>query len=622
MALARWASDLLPTNPIVLRIVANGSRRERHLWIRAGFLAVLMAALLLGMAGQSASLRDLAQRGAQAFTVLSFVQVALICVLTPLFMAGAIAQEANPRTWEILLTTPLNRVQIVAGNLAGRLFFVLALLVGALPLMIATQLFGGVPPAAVWGSFMISACTALAVAAVAVFVSISLSAGKRSVFVFYSAVVMYVLATWAADGALRQPVAAGAAASSTTVLTPLNPFLALESLLLPSSYARPMAGDAGWLRTQWLSHPVRTYCLLTTAGAVLLASAGALSVRSLGSRTVRTPWWRRTARGGRSPEPGAGPPSAGEGSDGGERRMAMRVGTNPIAWRERSLRGTSALAIAGRWGFVAAGVLAGLAVPFLHRIGVLGTEAFRSALLVLVTAETVVIVLTAINMSATSVSREREDGSLDIILTTPIQPGPYLAGKLRGLIQFLVPMLAVPTVTLAASAAYVLAGGFGAAAGVTASVAVGTGSVQVPAMLPEGAIEYPVVMLAFTAFAVMVGLQWSVRSKGTIGSAVGAVSATGVIGLVLGLCGMAGGSSIPGIGSFMNALNPVNLLLAVVTPEAIASRTLEEGLAVHRWAIAFGSALAAAVGAGAVWAMHAAIKRTFMFTVRKLAGTA
>jgi hypothetical protein len=95
-----------------------------------------------------------------------------------------------------------------------------------------------------------------------------------------------------------------------------------------------------------------------------------------------------------------------------------------------------------------------------------------------------------------------------------------------------------------------------------------------------------------------------------------------VIGLVLGLCGMAGGSSIPGIGSFMNALNPVNLLLAVVMPEAIASRTLEEGLAVHRWAIALGSALAAAVGAGAVWAMHAAIKRTFMFTVRKLAGTA
>ena len=85
-----------------------------------GFLAVLMVALLFGMVGQTSSLRDLAQRGATAFTWLSFVQVTLICVLTPLFMAGAIAQESNPRTWEILLTTPLNRVQIVVGNLMGR----------------------------------------------------------------------------------------------------------------------------------------------------------------------------------------------------------------------------------------------------------------------------------------------------------------------------------------------------------------------------------------------------------------------------------------------------------------------------------------------------------------------
>jgi ABC-type transport system involved in multi-copper enzyme maturation permease subunit len=606
MPLARWASDLLPTNPIVLRIVANGSRRERHLWIRSGFLALLMAALLLGMVGQSASMRDLAQRGAQAFTALSFVQITLICVLTPLFMAGAIAQEANQRTWEILLTTPLNRVQIVVGNLAGRLFFVLALLVAALPLMIATQLFGGVPPSAIWGCFAISACTALAVGAVAVFLSISLSAGKRSVFVFYSVVVVYLLATWAVDGAVRQPVAPGAAASSTTVLTPANPFLAMESLLLPSTYAAPAVGDAGWLRSQWMGHPVRSYCLVTSAGAMALLAAGAWSVRSLGSRAVRTPWWRRSAR------------ASGEG----EGRAAMRVGTNPIAWRERSLRGTSGLAIAGRWGFVAGGVLAGVAIPVLHRAGAIGTDVFRSALLSLTTAETAVILLTAINMSATAVSREREDGSLDIVLTTPIQPGPYLAGKLQGLIQFLGPMLAVPTVTLAAAACYVLAGGMGAPSGVTVKAAVGTASAELPAMLPEGALEYPLVMLAFTSIAVMVGLQWSVRSKGTIGSAVGAVAATGTIGLALGLCGVAGGGSIPGIGSFMNALTPVNLLLATITPEAVAARTLQEGVGVHRWAMGIGSLVAAGLGAGAVWAMHGALKRTFMFTVRKLAGTA
>ena len=605
MSLARWASDLGPTNPIILRIVANGSRRVRHLWIRSGFLAMLMAALLLGMVGQSASLRDLAQRGAQAFTALSFVQVTLICVLTPLFMAGAIAQEANPRTWEILLTTPLNRVQIVVGNLVGRLFFVIALLVGALPLMMATQLFGGVPPAAVWGSFMISACTAVAVGAVAVSLSIAWSAGKRSVFVFYSTVVVYMFATWAADGMLRQPVAAGSVAEGITALTAINPFLAMESLLLPSTYAIPSTGDAGWLVGQWMGRPVRTYCLLTLLMSVTLMVTSAFAVRGLGSRTVRTPWWRRFTQ--RRPVEG---------------REAMRVGNNPIAWRESQLRGTSMAALLGRWGFVAAGVLGGLAIPFLHRIGVLATPGFRATLLTVTTAETVVIILTAINMSATAVSREREDGSLDIILTTPIQPGPYLAGKLRGLIQFLLPMLAVPATTLAASALYVASNGMGAPGGVTVPVTVGTGSVNLPAMLPEGAVEYPLVMLAFTAFAAMVGLQWSIKSKGTIGSAVGAVAATGTVGLVLGLCGLASGQSIPGIGAFVNALNPVNLLLAVVTPESVGSRTLEDGLGLYRSALVIGSVVAAAAGVGAVWAMHGAMKKTFMFTVRKLAGTA
>jgi hypothetical protein len=72
----------------------------------------------------------------------------------------------------------------------------------------------------------------------------------------------------------------------------------------------------------------------------------------------------------------------------------------------------------------------------------------------------------------------------------------------------------------------------------------------------------------------------------------------------------------------MNALTPVNLLLATITPEAVAARTLQEGVGVHRWAMGIGSLVAAGLGAGAVWAMHGALKRTFMFTVRKLAGTA
>jgi ABC-type Na+ efflux pump permease subunit len=303
-------------------------------------------------------------------------------------------------------------------------------------------------------------------------------------------------------------------------------------------------------------------------------------------------------------------------------RESMRVGHNPIAWRESQLRGTSLMALVGRWGFVGVGILGGLLLPVLHRTGALSMDGFRLALQTVVAAESVVIVLTALNMSATAVSREREDGSLDIILTTPIQPGPYIAGKLRGIIQFLAPMLMVPTITLAASAVYVLANGMGVAGGSSVNVASGTATLVIPAMLPEGALEYPLGMLAFTSFAVMVGLQWSIKSKGTIGSAVGAVFATGVAGLVLGLCGMAAGGSIPAIGAFMNALTPINLVAAIVTPESVADEVLQQGVTTYRIFLAAGSLAAAALGVGVVWAMHSAMKKTFMFTVRKLAGTA
>jgi hypothetical protein len=39
-------------------------------------------------------------------------------------------------------------------------------------------------------------------------------------------------------------------------------------------------------------------------------------------------------------------------------------------------------------------------------------------------------------------------------------------------------------------------------------------------------------------------------------------------------------------------------------------------------ALAIGAVAAGALGAGVVWAMHSSMQKTFMFTVRKLAGTA
>jgi hypothetical protein len=44
--LLRWLLRLAPANPIAVRLVQNGSRRTRHLYIRSGYLAALILVLL------------------------------------------------------------------------------------------------------------------------------------------------------------------------------------------------------------------------------------------------------------------------------------------------------------------------------------------------------------------------------------------------------------------------------------------------------------------------------------------------------------------------------------------------------------------------------------------------
>ena len=312
--------DRLVTNPVVVRLVAGAGRRRRDLIVRGATLGALMMLVALPLLGSGGTLKDMAQTGASVFTLISYGQLAAICLLTPLFMAGAIAQESNPRTWEILLTTPLNSLQIVLGNLGGRLFFALALLLAALPLCLAARVFGGVRASSVVASLSVSACSALFLGSVAVLLSVLRSTGKRGVFAFYAGTVLVLFATGAADLAFRQPVAPGSYDWHTTWLTPLNPFLTLRSALDSNAY-RPwsMSSDEGMaLSRAWFGHPLASMVTGSLLASVLLLAFATLRVRLVGSRTEAASGGlsrllrRVSARGERAPR---------------------RVWQNPVAWR-------------------------------------------------------------------------------------------------------------------------------------------------------------------------------------------------------------------------------------------------------------------------------------------------
>ncbi|MEM1166521.1 MAG: ABC transporter permease subunit [Planctomycetota bacterium] len=598
----RWLAGVLIVNPVAVRLVQNGSRRTRHAIVRTAYLGALIVVLLLlllaNIGGQQ-NFRTIAGAGAQAFQVVAYLQLGLICVLTPVFMAGAIAAESNPRTWDVMLTTPMGSFQIVLGQLLGRLFFVFALLFASLPLFALTQYFGGVPGRSVLLSYIVSAGAATLVGAVAIALAVNRLAGRRAVFTFYVSVISYLGVTFALDLAMQS------GSGGVTALTPVNPFLALRALLQPASYPTPDAVELTgmhWARALWFGHPVVVWSALSLGLSALLVVVSSLNVRAMPSR-VRISRRRTT----------------------GERfRDARRVGRNPIAWREAAARQSTLAKTVLRWSFIAAGGVFGVALVVVFHVGQLNIEGFQLAMVATAMTELAIIALIAINISATAISREREDGTLDLLLTTPITAKQYLSGKLRGVILYLLPMLCVPLATVAIASAYVALGGFGRSGGViyTASV-VNALQIDIPAMLPELALLLPLVSVAFLAFCVTMGLHASLRSKGTIGSVISTVAIITVVAGVLGACSFQLAREVAYIGPAAAATTPATLLYAMIRPADAMHGALEQlnSLTNARYALAIGSLVSTSLYLAITFALRSAMTNSFDRTTRQLAGT-
>ncbi|PCI08377.1 hypothetical protein COB72_08515 [bacterium] len=616
----RWLLRLGPMNPIAVRLVQNASRRNKHLYVRSAYLAVLILVLLWAMLGNTpggmVSYRELASAGATSFAWIAYLQVGLICILSPVFMAGAIAQEANPKTWDILLTTPMSKLEIVLGNLLGRLFFVLALLFASLPLFALTQFFGGVPGKSIIASYIVSAGAAILVGAIAISLSVSRLVGQRAVFTFYVSVVTYIATTIAIDAWLSsRGFGMGTNGNGVTWLTSLNPFLAIRSLLSPTAYPSADPSAYAGLKGFMLASPAVAWSTFSIALSALLVGASTLTVRTGGIKQVANgssgiPWYRRLFK---------------LGAVDIEHRPPRNVWSNPIAWREAASRNATFTRIVMRWSFVGLGALTALAVVIFYHIGKLPTADFQFIIKSLVFTEVFLIALVAVNMAATAVAGEREDGTLDLILTTPITPKMYLAGKLRGLVSYLLPLIAVPVFTIGIAGLYCLTGGMGneSLAYITHSIP-GGGSVQVPVVLPEAGLLAAILLIPFIAFCVMIGLHWSLKSKGTLSSVVGTVAVVFIVSGILGLCGWASGADMPMIGPALVSLSPASLLDALISPVNRLDETVNsspQGLTTARYAMTIGTIVSAAIYIAIVYAVLTALVRNFDFTVRKLAGS-
>jgi ABC-type transport system involved in multi-copper enzyme maturation permease subunit len=643
-AFYHWFWRLIPGNPQVVRIVQGGSRRTQHALVRMGYLGALIALVTIGMLsagglGGAVDLNDLAKAGSQVFRVISYGQVVLVCLLAPIFMAGAIASEQSGKTYNILLTTPLSNLQIVLGSLLGRLFFILTLLLSGLPLFAVMLVFGGVPVSSVFVAFAVAGLTALFVGAVAVVLSVMRAGGRKAVFVFVISIAAYLVVVGALDMVLLRNL--GPTRGHTTVLTPLHPLLVLQATINKANYAPPgpeqLAQYPALVRF-YLGQPFAAFAAITALLSVLMVLFCSLWVRRIGTGDSKAAIWIKAKL--RLAEQGA------------ERvRSARQLGNgNPIAWREANTRGKLAGGILARYGFVVLGLIGlGLLLYYYHTDPFWKTgqqnatpgsvvsqgpaEWFYPSLMTLLIAEVVVISLVALYMSAGSVSKEREDGTLDIMLTTPITPRYYVWGKLRGLVRFLSVMIALPVISLAIFSAYTLVGrfsdwpqaslrhvtytnsgfsGFGSAPTATTH--------HVPLALYESPLLLLLMLVPFIALCVAIGMFWSLKAKGVLGAVVPSVAIIGAGAVVLSLCGLPASSNIPLVGPVLNAFSPATNIVMLVNPYEFVERFAEEPV-MGRVSLFIGAFAVCGGYATVVWAMIAAMVRGFDHTVRRLSGT-
>ena len=123
--------------PVFTREVVTAARRKRLFVLRAAYpagLLLLLATAWLVYTGPRVvrGAGDVARFGQLAFEILAAVQLALATFFSALFTAGAVAQEKDRGTLELLLLTRLNNREWVLGKQLSSLLYLTAMLISGI----------------------------------------------------------------------------------------------------------------------------------------------------------------------------------------------------------------------------------------------------------------------------------------------------------------------------------------------------------------------------------------------------------------------------------------------------------------------------------------------------------
>jgi len=404
-------------------------------WQGYALRSLLVMLLLVGLSavwlarhdgGAEPSVHQMVDIGRTFYGVTSIILLGLVGLAAPAATAGSICLDKARGNLSLLFATDLTDAEIVLGKLAARLAPVLGLIACAAPVLTLSTLLGGVDPAMTTGAIFV--CLACAVFGCTLALTLSIWGRKThevllatyafGILWLLSAPIWSVLSpslpSWARPYWLPGPLG----------LMPYNPiFLVIAPIDGPSGL-----GSIGLMAQG-------RFCVIGLLASVLLAAAATWRVRAVVIRQAGEGEARR-----RADRPTA---AHRDPLDRFARLMpSPSLDGNPVLWREWHRRRPSrwSVAVWGLYGvlstcFSLAAIYATLAddgAGGKEGAGVMnGFQASAGLLLLSVSA-------------ATSLAEERQRGSLDVLLSTPLSTRSIVLGKWWGAFRGVLPLTMWP----------------------------------------------------------------------------------------------------------------------------------------------------------------------------------
>jgi ABC-type Na+ efflux pump permease subunit len=450
--------------PIFSRELVTAPRRPQHFIYRTAYafgLFLLMVTAWLVMVGtqEVRTVGDVSRFGAMLFQILAPLQLALVTFLAAQSATSGVAQEKDRRTILLLLMTRLTDHELVLGKLLASLLDVLVMLLAGLPVFVLMTLFGGISTEQVAKTFAVTAMSALAAGSLGSAVALAREKTFQSLAITSLVLVLWI-GLWEVVAAIfgnldlgGVPIAwlATAASPLRAILAAVQPFgdrlpgwpagesafvafsafaiAALNALAIwrlrvwnPGRDILPVQHESHTQGIWSADHDVRQ---LEERGTALTGDVAAAAAESARAGHV-------DARVRRSSEP------------------SREVWDNPVLWREMCTWAYGKKALVIRLAYLVLFGMAAGGVYWTVRSGVAlaqtgGSDAIPAAALTL--APFFLVSLVIVNaLAVTSITNERDGGSLDLLLVTDLTPPEFIFGKMLGVAYVTREMIALPLV--------------------------------------------------------------------------------------------------------------------------------------------------------------------------------